>query len=196
MGSQNVIFGGAGGNRTPVHQASSASATTIPGSGAHATPSAGRLPRGAACRLSGKPAVFPAVSGLSLRHPPLLLTGCGGSAPCGIAAHDVSRTPLSGGESELLVGNSLVAPFYESEQLGSHPRTTDLLSKPVSPVIGCGEEQCRGGVGDCCPRPAFCSRCNRGAIGIIPGGPKTLVALVRTPAGSPRGMPTRFRSRG
>jgi hypothetical protein len=30
----------------------------------------------------------------------------------------------------------VVAPFSESEQLGSQTRTTDLMSKPVSPVIG------------------------------------------------------------
>ena len=42
----------------------------------------------------------------------------------------------SGGESELLVGNSVVALFKESEQLWSHVRTTKLLSKPVSPIVG------------------------------------------------------------
>ena len=40
--------------------------------------------------LSLESAVFPAVSGLSHRHPPLLLPGCGGPAPCGISAHDDS----------------------------------------------------------------------------------------------------------
>ncbi len=39
-----------------------------------------------------------------------------------------------GGESELLVGNSFVAPFNESEQFGLHVQTTKLLSKPVSPI--------------------------------------------------------------
>ena len=41
-------------------------------------------------RLSELSAVFLAVSGLSHRHPSLLLPGCDGLAPCGIAAHDVS----------------------------------------------------------------------------------------------------------
>src|SRR5262245_16250240 len=40
-------------------------------------------------RLSDPSAVFPAASLLSGGHPPLLLPGCGGSAPCGLAAHDV-----------------------------------------------------------------------------------------------------------
>jgi len=43
--------------------------------------------------------------------PPLLLPGCGGSAPCAIAGHDVSLfLTRSGGESELLVGNSCGCP--------------------------------------------------------------------------------------
>ena len=41
-------------------------------------------------RLSESSAVFLAVSGLSHRHPSLLLPGCDGLAPCGIAAHDDS----------------------------------------------------------------------------------------------------------
>jgi hypothetical protein len=41
-------------------------------------------------RLSEPSAVFPAVSGLSRRHPSLLLPGCDGLAPCGITAHDDS----------------------------------------------------------------------------------------------------------
>jgi len=49
-------------------------------------PSQGRSTLGL-CRVS---ADFHAVSGLSRRHPPLLLPGCGGSAPCAISGHDVS----------------------------------------------------------------------------------------------------------
>ena len=87
--------GGAGGNRTPVHQPVDEPATTVPDFEAIAASPAGRLvtPR---TRPSPTPglslgsAVFPAVSGLSHRHPPLLLPGCGGPAPCGIAAHDDS----------------------------------------------------------------------------------------------------------
>ena len=42
---------------------------------------------------------------------------------------------LSGGESEIVsLGVSLVAPFHESEQLGSHVRFPVPTSKPVSPV--------------------------------------------------------------
>lgn len=36
-------FGGAGGNRTPVHQVLNVRATTIPNFGADATPSVGRM---------------------------------------------------------------------------------------------------------------------------------------------------------
>ena len=36
---------------------------------------------------------FLAVSVLSSCHPPLLLPGCGGSAPCAISGHDVSLQP-------------------------------------------------------------------------------------------------------
>jgi hypothetical protein len=41
-------------------------------------------------RLSEPSAVFLAVSGLSHRHPSLLLPGCDGLAPCDISAHDDS----------------------------------------------------------------------------------------------------------
>ena len=104
---------GAGGNRTPVHQAENARATTIPDFEADATSPAGRLSRlpETTTRLSVRSAVFHAVSGLSNCHPPLLLPGCGGSAPCAISGHDVSSSPNgSGGESELLIGNSLGCP--------------------------------------------------------------------------------------
>jgi hypothetical protein len=40
----------------------------------------------------------------------------------------------SGGESEVALGASLVAPFIESEQLGSHVRLPVPTSKPVSPL--------------------------------------------------------------
>ena len=91
-------FRGAGGNRTPVHQPVNEPATTIPDIEADAASPAGRLvitrdgwpPTPG---LSLESAVFPAVSGLSHRHPPLLLPGCGGVAPCGIAAHDVCQLP-------------------------------------------------------------------------------------------------------
>jgi hypothetical protein len=81
---------GAGGNRTPVHQPVNGPATTIPGFGPDAGPSAGRLTLRSTPSLFRVSFVFPNVSGLSRRHPPLLLPGCGGSAPCGISAHDDS----------------------------------------------------------------------------------------------------------
>jgi hypothetical protein len=81
---------GRAGKRTPVHQAEAARATTIPDFEAHVAPPAGRLARRPPDRLSEPSAVFRAVSGLPRRHPPLLLPGCGGPAPCGLAAHDVS----------------------------------------------------------------------------------------------------------
>ncbi|CAB4584453.1 unannotated protein [freshwater metagenome] len=93
-GSYPLPLGGAGGNRTPVHQASSARATTIP----DLLPDAGRLAGQLTVtrrwrptnRLSESSSVFPDVSCLSRCHPPLLLPGCGGSAPCAISGHDVS----------------------------------------------------------------------------------------------------------
>ena len=45
----------------------------------------------------------------------------------------VALLPQLSGESELLVGSYFFAPFYESEQLESHARTSNLTSKPVSP---------------------------------------------------------------
>jgi len=85
---------GAGENRTPVHQALNARATTIPDFLPDAGSPAGRLAvaleRRPANRLSESSSVFPDASCLSRCHPPLLLPGCGGSAPCAISGHDVS----------------------------------------------------------------------------------------------------------
>ncbi len=92
--SHPLTLGGAGGNRTPVHQALNARATTIPDSLPNAGRPAGRLAVTRkwrpANRLSESSSVFPDVSRLSCCHPPLLLPGCGGSAPCAISGHDVS----------------------------------------------------------------------------------------------------------
>ena len=103
---------GAGGNRTPVHQPPSGPATTIPDAEPDAGSLAGQLILRSTSGLSRKSAVFLAVSGLSHRHPSLLLPGCDGLAPCGIAAHDDSLITWfeSGGESELLIGNSFGCP--------------------------------------------------------------------------------------
>jgi hypothetical protein len=132
--------GGAGGNRTPVHQAETVRATTVPDLEADATSPAGRL------TTSGPRLVFPGsqwsfhtVSGLSRRHPPLLLPGCGGSTPCGLAAHDVSLQPdCQAARANCSLAILVFAPFNESEQLGSHARPPKLMSKPVSPV-GCAQ---------------------------------------------------------
>jgi hypothetical protein len=68
--------GGAGGNRTPVHQAMSARATTIPEVWPNGSHLPGQLTLRSPPRLSSKPADFPAVSGLSHRHRLLLVPGC------------------------------------------------------------------------------------------------------------------------
>ena len=133
-----IAVSGAGGNRTPVHQPLNARDTTIPtlslrsNAGGSVTSALGAL---VAERLFVRSSVFPNVIGLSQCHSPLLLPGCGELAPCDLAAHGCSLPPNElGGESELLVGSCFFAPFYESEQLGSHARPATLTSKPVSPV--------------------------------------------------------------
>src|SRR4051794_28177778 len=128
---------GAGGNRTPVHQAQTARATTIPDVGPDGGPRAGPSTLGRHRRVFPRcQRSFPPPAVLSGCHPPLLLPGCGGAAPCGLAAHDFTHvTWRSGSESEfLLFGSFFVAPFYESEQLGSHARPPKLMSNPISPV--------------------------------------------------------------
>ena len=138
--SCDINSGGAGGNRTPVHQARSARATTIPDAGPDGGPRAGPLllreglrwvfPQGQwSCPLS---AVFPAV------------------VPrfCCRAAVDrprvTSRLTMSfdspeedqAAKANCSLAVLVCAPFYESEQLGSHVRPADLVSKPISPVVG------------------------------------------------------------
>ena len=96
--------------------------------------------------LSRESAVFLAVSGLSRRHPSLLLPGCDGLAPCGISAHDDSS--LTWNQAARVNCSSAilwVAPFNESEQLGSQTRPTVLMSKPVSPVNDMSAAQCTTG---------------------------------------------------
>src|SRR5688500_20016731 len=98
---------------------------------------AGRLGLRPPPGLSRVSVVFPTVSGLSRRHPPLLLPGCGEQAPGAIAGPDVSlpADSRSGGESEVAIGASVGALFNESEQLGSHERVPVQMSKPISPVV-------------------------------------------------------------
>ena len=89
--THRIENGGAGGNRTPVHQALFTSDTTIPVlvlTQHHRR--VGYLIAEIACCLSNRSMVFLIVSVLSRRHPPLLLPGCDELAPCAIAGHDVS----------------------------------------------------------------------------------------------------------
>jgi hypothetical protein len=133
-------FCGAGGNRTPVHQALTVRATTVPDIFPDAGRPAGQLGR----RLPGGPrTVFPArhssfrtSADLCRRHPSLLLPGCDGLAPCVIADHDDSASPEDQAVRAKLLFSTVMffAPFSESEQLGSHARPATLTSKPVSPV--------------------------------------------------------------
>ena len=77
---------------------------------------------------------FLAVSVLSSCHPPLLLPGCGGSAPCAISGHDVSLQPENqAARANCWLAILFFAPFNDSEQIGSHARPPELMSKPVSP---------------------------------------------------------------
>ena len=105
---------GAGGNRTPVHQAVNVRATTIPDSLADAARPAGRL----TVASGGPRSVFAECQQTFLRSAFFLAV-----IPrfCCRAAVDRPRAPFlvtmslhylirSGGESELLVGNSVFCP--------------------------------------------------------------------------------------
>ncbi len=86
--------------------------------------------------LSPMSAVFPAASGLSRRQPSLLLPGCGGQAPRAITGRWCSRSPgLSGGDSELLIGSCVCAPFKESEQLRSHDSASGPDVETDQPLV-------------------------------------------------------------
>jgi hypothetical protein len=85
--------GGAGGNRTPVHQPLSARDTTIPVLSLRSNADGsvtGALGAQVAVQLSVRSSVFLDVIGLSQCHSPLLLPGCGELAPCDLAAHGCS----------------------------------------------------------------------------------------------------------
>jgi len=132
--------GGAGGNRTPVHQSVGGTATTIPDLEPDASSLAGQLPITSGgprivfpnCQRSFSPSVvFPTV-----------------------IPHFCCRAVMDWPRAALLLTMSLVspedqaarancslailwfAPFNESEQLGSQTRPSDLTSKPVSPLNG------------------------------------------------------------
>jgi hypothetical protein len=144
-----LILRGAGGNRTPVHQPVHEPATTIPVVGTDAAPPAGRLPARGGSRSdfpegqrSFPPsAVFPAViprfwcrAAVEWPRATFLLTMTLRSPEDQAARANCSSAIL------------VVAPFSESEQLGSQTRTASLTSKPVSPVIDmscqCNAEGC------------------------------------------------------
>lgn len=131
--------GGAGGNRTPVHQPVNELATTIPGVDTDAVPPTGRLsarggPRAVfptSQRSFSPSAVFPAViphfccrAVMDWPRAALLLTMT-------LHSLDVNQAVRANCSSAILV----VAPFSESEQLGSQTRTALLTSKPVSPMF-------------------------------------------------------------
>jgi len=93
-------------------------------------------------------AVFPAASGLSRRQSSLLLPGCGDQAPRTITGRWCSRSPgLSGGDSELLIGSCVCAPFKESEQLRSHDSASGLDVETDQPLVK-QPDKCTG---DRCP---------------------------------------------
>ena len=128
---------GAGGNRTPVHQAVTARATTIPECGAHAAPPPGRLTSEGGPRI-----VFPI--GQRSFPPPacfqavILRFCCRAAVDRPRAALRLTMSVYSP-EDQAARANCWLAvvvgaPFSESEQLGSHARPAKLMSKPVSPV--------------------------------------------------------------
>jgi len=86
------------------------------------------------------------VSGLSHRQrsfPPSTTASVAGLQWSGPVRHcwsrclswlELAQMARSGGESEVAIGASVGAPFFESEQLGSHDRLPVSTSKPVSPL--------------------------------------------------------------
>ncbi len=129
----------AGGNRTPVHQPVNELATTIPDVDTDAVSPTGRLsarggPRAVfptSQRSFSPSAVFPAViphfccrAVMDWPRATFLLTMT-------LRSLDVNQAARANCSSAIL----LVAPFSESEQLGSQTRTALLTSKPVSPMF-------------------------------------------------------------
>ena len=132
-------LGGAGENRTPVHQALHVRATTIPDSSSDAEAPAGRM----ATVAGGPRIVFPN------RHrsfPTSAVFSAVIPRFCCRAAVDRPRAPFlvtmslhnlmnQAARANCSLAILVVAPFSESEQLGSHARTDTLTSKPVSPWL-------------------------------------------------------------
>jgi hypothetical protein len=146
---------GAGGNRTPVHQPVIEPATTIPGIATDAVTPTGRLsarggPRSVfpvSQRSFSPSAVFPAViphfccrAVMDWPRATFLLTMT-------LRSLDVNQAARANCSSAILV----VAPFSESEQLGSQTRTALLTSKPVSPMFDMCSRRIRRLI-----RPGYC----------------------------------------
>src|SRR6266540_5357293 len=133
----HLTRGGAGGNRTPVHQAVTARATTIPEYEADVASPPGRsAPQG------GPRIVFP---NRQRSFPPPACFQAAILRFCCRAAVDRPRAALrltmslyspeyQAARANCWLAVVVVAPFSESEQLGSHARSAKLMSKPVSPV--------------------------------------------------------------
>ena len=133
-----LTSGGAGGNRTPVHQAPNARATTIPVSQADAAWPPGRLTsRGPRLVFPSGHRTFP----MSAVFPAAILRFCCRAAVDRPRAAFLLTMSLRSPKDQAARANCslailVVAPFNESEQLGSHDRPAMLMSKPVSPVVG------------------------------------------------------------
>ena len=136
--AQGTFVCGAGGNRTPVHQAPNARATTIPVSQADAAWPPGRLTsRGPRLVFPSGHRTFP----MSAVFPAAILRFCCRAAVDRPRAAFLLTMSLRSPKDQAARANCslailVVAPFNESEQLGSHDRPAMLMSKPVSPVVG------------------------------------------------------------
>jgi len=131
-------FRGAGGNRTPVHQPVNEPATTIPDIDTDAVSPTGRL-----SARGGPRAVFPTSQrsfSPSAVFPAVIPHFCCRAVMDWPRATFLLTMTLRSPENQAARANCssailVVAPFSESEQLGSQTRTALLTSKPVSPVI-------------------------------------------------------------
>jgi hypothetical protein len=129
---------GAGGNRTPVHQPVNEPATTIPDIDTDAVSPTGRL-----SARGGPRAVFPTSQrsfSPSAVFPAVIPHFCCRAVMDWPRATFLLTMTLRSPENQAARANCssailVVAPFSESEQLGSQTRTALLTSKPVSPVI-------------------------------------------------------------
>ena len=130
---------GAGGNRTPVHQPVNELATTIPGVATDAVTPTGRL-----SARGGPRAVFPTSQrsfSPSAVFPAVIPHFCCRAVMDWPRATFLFTMTLHSPEDQAARANCSsailwVAPFSESEQLGSQTRPAVLMSKPVSPVFG------------------------------------------------------------